>query len=64
MKEIKSRTQAATALICPVCGKEAFRRENGRAGIAYLHLTKKGPMRHFLEADKPGTKTKRKKATA
>ena len=38
-------------LICPKCGKPAFRRENSRAGVAYLHLTKKGSVRHMVEPE-------------
>ena len=45
-KEVRAKYQ----LICPVCGKPAVRRENCPAGPAYLHLTKHGTLRHFVEA--------------
>ena len=46
---------AQFTLICPKCGKPAFRREVRQGGTAYLHFTKKGSVRHFLETrgDKP-----------
>ena len=53
-KEVRAKYQ----LICPVCGKPAVRRENCPAGPAYLHLTKHGTVRHFVEA---GTKTAAKR---
>ena len=46
-------------LICPKCGKPAFRRENSRAGVAYLHLTKKGSIRHMVEAEAAPAATKK-----
>ncbi len=42
------KVRAAYTLICPKCGKTAIRRENSRAGVAYLHLTKHGTVRHFI----------------
>lgn len=40
--------KATYQLMCPVCGKPAIRRENSRAGVAYLHLTKRGSKRCFV----------------
>lgn len=51
-----SDVRAKYQLICPVCGKPAIRRENNRAGVAYLHLTKHGTARHFIEPVKKGKK--------
>ena len=37
-------------MICPKCGKPAVRREPKPDGtVAYLHLTKHGTLRHFIE---------------
>jgi len=49
MKAKEKETAAKIQLICPKCGKPAVRRENSRAGVAYLHLTKHGTTRHFIE---------------
>lgn len=56
-KEVRAKFQ----LICPCCGKPAIRRENTPAGPAYLHLTKHGTDRHYVEAGtKAGAKRKKK----
>ena len=37
-------------MICPKCGKPAVRREPKPDGtVAYLHLTRHGTVRHFIE---------------
>lgn len=44
-------------MICPKCGKPAVRREPRADGsVAYLHLTKHGTARHFIEPVKKGKK--------
>ena len=43
----------AYSLICPNCGKPAFRREERGGRTAYLHFTKTGSVRHFTKEDKP-----------
>ncbi len=49
-------------MICPKCGKPAVRREPKPDGaVAYLHLTKHGTVRHFVEPPAAPPK-KRKKA--
>lgn len=48
-------------LICPKCGKPAIRRENSHAGVAYLHLTKRGTERHFITPEEARGTAKRKK---
>ena len=58
-KEVRAKYQ----LICPICGKPAVRRENCPAGPAYLHLTKRGTLRHFVELDGKSAAKKRKKAS-
>lgn len=66
MKDIGNDAGAVRAkfqMICPTCGKPAVRRENGPGGVAYLHLTKHGSVRHFI--DPPGsTGTKKRKKGA
>lgn len=49
-------------MICPKCGKPAVRREPKPDGtVAYLHLTKHGTDRHYVEAGtKAGAKRKKK----
>ena len=43
--------RAAYQMICPKCGKPAVRRENTPSGVAYLHLTKHGSVRHFIQRE-------------
>lgn len=52
--------KATYQLMCPVCGKPAIRRENSRAGVAYLHLTKHGSKRCFIGKEETARGTKRK----
>lgn len=52
-------------MICPKCGKPAVRREPKPDGaVAYLHLTKHGTVRHFVEPETPEKKSKKRIATA
>ena len=51
-------------MICPKCGKPAVRREQKPDGtVAYLHLTRHGTVRHFIEPPKKGGAKKRKKVS-
>ncbi len=66
MKDIEKDAGAIRArydMICPKCGKPAVRREPKPDGtVAYLHLTKRGTVRHFIEASpvKGGAKKRKK----
>lgn len=53
MKAKEKDTGTKIQLICPKCGKPAVRREVRPAGAAYLHLTKNGSVRHFIEPEAP-----------
>ncbi len=65
MKDVGKDAGAVRArydMICPQCGKPAVRREPKPDGsVAYLHLTKRGTVRHFIEPPKPKPKRKGRK---
>ena len=50
-------------MICPQCGRPAVRREQRPNGtVAYLHLTKHGTIRHFIEPQETPEKKRKRKA--
>ena len=56
--------RAKYQMICPKCGKPAVRREPKPDGtVAYLHLTKHGAVRHFVEPVTPAKKSRKRSAT-
>lgn len=66
MKDIgknPGEVRAKYDMICPLCGKPAVRREPRADGsVAYLHLTKHGTVRHFIEPGKPEKKSGKRTA--